>query len=265
MMQQVVNHTLPPKPYTSAHSISEEHMQAGRLPLAKGTKPEAQYSHRFSDYFYEYDVENGTQLNERKISIAYSLLALTGGIVTIGTYTPIVVLAVSFIVSPFCFFLVPMCVGVVAICALIFHTYVTSESSQQHSKQILGPKTQEQAEALQCQAVEVCKQKQAELNDLQAVNDAIKTEMSSFFESDTCKSTSKCKNVWEMMIHRKNLVSQHSKLLHQYLVNKDKLAALETSLVNLGGLYHLSTHTDKSTGNVGVDITDTVSLEGLPT
>ncbi|GAA4647818.1 hypothetical protein GCM10023116_00800 [Kistimonas scapharcae] len=259
MMQQGIPN-ISKKPYGSPRPCYEEHMQSGQLSFIKETSPEAQYSHRFSDSFYTYDVEHGTILNERKIEMADLNWFLTGFITTMGAYVASLVTVVSFTLTPLYFLSIPICAAVILVSAVVFHFYITSESSQQHAKQVLCPKTQEQAEALQCEAVVVCRKKQAEINDLQAINKSLKDDMRSVLDSDTCQSDSKCKDV---AMSRSDLETQYAALLHSYLVNRDTIQALQSSLMNLEDMYQLSTETD-STGKINVKKNGTVKPEDLP-
>ena len=252
-MQQGI--AIPPTTlYPSKLSSCDEHLQSGNVSCVKKTKPDEKCSLRYSDMYYEYDLEHGTQLNDRNTGIVLGSLLLSSTITMEVTFIALILSTLT----PLYFLTIPF---VLILGAAAFSTYIKSTRNLQHAQQVLGPKTQEQAEALQCKAIEICTYKQEELNKLQAKNALIKADMKCLSKECHCEPANKCKYV---TMDNYTRIEKSSALFRKLLANNEKIGPLEASLTNLQTIYHLKIDTDEKTGKVFVQQEKPVRLEELP-
>ncbi len=137
--------------------------QSANLPcVSPATTASSQMTPRYSDRFYQHDLVNGTTLNERKIDNAVAAWLISGIVLFLAAYIPLV--ALSFVIPPLLILVSLACPVVVSIGAAIFFSHICSTSSKQHAQHVLGPSTQEKASDIQRQAMEYCRKKQQEIN-----------------------------------------------------------------------------------------------------
>ncbi|WP_211825905.1 hypothetical protein [Kistimonas asteriae] len=247
---QLHQHTIEKPNMTCGKSESKSH-----IPAVTKTSALPKVTHRFTDNFYKYDLEEGTKLDNRDIepvdiinciffSISYFVCVPVIAIGIILTFPPIILAAAAAII---------VCTLILFLGEGIFFSIIRSDGCLQHAQQMLAPTTQEQANTLQRQAIEVCKKKQSELDNLRAIiDDAFSSDNSSTLSKETCKE-----------IGDKDLKGAPKKHSTHEVVELDEIRSLTESISKLKKIYNVKSTIDND-GKIDFQANGTPNLEDLP-